>query len=151
MWYKILVENEIADYFINNDIFTQNDAEIQKTEELLYEYTSIVNGVTMAWSFYNSKKKNEIAESLAKESPRSKHAFNYCCDRIRFSEAKNLGDIYRSIPIDADLELLSAEQCAVKIIYPFLSRMDGSYEKEFFMSGNFKKYLLVLKDKCAKN
>jgi hypothetical protein len=36
-------------------------------------------------------------------------------------------------------------------MYPFFSRMGGSFEKEFQESGGLKKYLLALKSKCMKD
>lgn len=61
-------------------------------------------------------------------------------------EHVDLGELYRTgrhVPIDQ----LSPQQLASKIIYPFCSRMDGSFEDEFAQSGELKTYLLALKEK----
>ena len=42
---------------------------------------------------------------------------------------------------------LSADQLAILILYPFWSRMGGSFETTFLDNGRLKKYLLALKKK----
>ena len=149
MWYKILIENEFADYFINSDPCPQSDAENQKAEEMLQGYAEIVEGVILAITFYDSPKKSEIYKSLAQYSLHSAKAIEFCLGHASAFESISIGEIFRSIDHNMDIELLSAEQCAVKIIYPFLSRMGGSFEKEFYASGSLKKCLMILKDKCT--
>ena len=68
-----------------------------------------------------------------------------------------LAMIWHSIPTDqntscydVDLEKLDAEQCAVLLMYPFFSRMGGSFEISFQEDGRLKKYLLALKEKSEK-
>lgn len=150
MWYKILIENEFANFFINNDILWQEPAETQKAEQMLKEYSYLIYGVVIAWAFYDSPKIDKIAEGLAKMSPLAVYSFDFCLNHIPLTKTKNLGAVFHSIPRDSDLESLSAEQCASSLIYPFLSRMgQPSFEKEFLMSGGLKEHLVVLKSKCA--
>ncbi|MBO5354868.1 MAG: hypothetical protein J6B09_02230 [Clostridia bacterium] len=151
MWYEILVENEFADYFINNDIDPEDATEKQKAEEMLQGCKDVIYGATMAWTFYDSSRKNSVCGSLARLNAHAAKSFEFCCSRIPLSKAKHLGEIFRSIPSDVSLEMLSAEQCAVSLMYPFWSRMGGSFEKEFQESGSLKKHLLVLKSKCKKD
>ncbi len=151
MWYKILVENEFADYLINCADSPQNADDEQKTEQMLKEYSDLVYGVVIAWAFYDSPKIDKIAEGLAKMSPLAVYSFDFCLNHIPLTKTKNLGAVFHSIPRDSDLESLSAEQCASSLIYPFLSRMgQPSFEKEFLMSGGLKEHLVVLKSKCAR-
>ena len=157
MWYEILVENEFADYFINNDSCLQDAAEKKKADEMLGGYSEIVYGATIAWDFYDDPKKERVREKLAGFSQNAVQAFDFCCSQIHLSQANFLHEIWRSISTNAneskycvDASQLTAEQCAVLIMYPFFSRMGGSFEKEFQENGNLKKYLLILKNKYMK-
>ena len=66
----------------------------------------------------------------------------------------SLSNIWQTIPkgenrghYEALPESLTAEQIAVLIMYPFWSRMGGSFETTFLDDGRLKKYLLALKKK----
>ena len=119
MWYKNLVENEAAEYFMNNDICTDDEAEKEISMQMLQMYKRIVRDVTFSISV---ETRHMIWNSIWSQS----NARTY----------------------DLDTELLSAEQCALLIMYPFWSRMDGSFEEHFYNSGRLKKYLCALKNKC---
>jgi hypothetical protein len=158
MWYEILVENEFADYFINNNSFLQDAAEKRKADEMLNGYSEIIYGATIAWNFYDDIKKEQIRESLTNFSQNAVRSFDFCCSQIHLSQAKFLHEIWHSISTNAneskycvDISHLTSEQCAALIMYPFFSRMGGSFEKEFQESGGLKKYLLALKNKCMKD
>ena len=158
MWYEILVENEFADYFINNNPFSEDAAEKQKADEMLNGYSEIVYGVTTAWGFHDDIKKEKVRQSLVMLIPNAVRSFDFCCSQIHLSRAKFLHEIWHSISTNAneskycvDLSQLTAEQCAVLIMYPFFSRMGSSFEKEFQENGNLKKYLLALRSKCMKD
>ena len=158
MWYEILVNNEFADYFINNNAFPQDAQERQEANKMLNEYSEIVCGVIIAWNFYNISPEKRDCIIKASLEGNAARAYEFCCDQIYLSKATAFHEIWHSISTNAneskysvDISQLTAEQCAALIMYPFFSRMDGSFEKEFQESGNLKKYLLALKSKCEKN
>ena len=78
--------------------------------------------------------------------------------RLLFFDTKRKqkrGKIWQSVPngenrgrYEIEPENLSAEQIAVLIMYPFWSRMGGSFEKEFLDDGRLKKYLSALHKKA---
>ena len=151
MWYKIFVENEFAEYFMNNDSW-QNSNDEETLDKMLSQYSEIVYAVAYTW----------VCKSLSIDVPvkalenarNCQIAFEYCYPHIRDSKVMQLSDIWNSIPhqnnesrYSVDVSLLSAEQCAVLIMYPFFSRMGGSFEKEFAKRGDMRKYLLALKEK----
>ena len=157
MWYEILIENEFAEYFINSEAAPQEADERQMADAMLAGYSELVYGVMIAWSFYDAFTKEKIRQSLAGYSQNAVRAFDFFCDRIHLSQARTFHELWRSIPRDADrgvysvdVSQLTAEQCGALIMYPFFSRMDGSFEKEFQESGRLKKYLLALKSKCGR-
>ena len=115
MWYKKLVENEAAEYFMNNDICTDDEAEQEISMQMLKMYKRIVRDVTFSTS-----------------------------REMQFTVWQSIGSDRYAV----DTELLTAEQCALLIMYPFWSRMGGSFEEHFYNSGRLKKYLCALKNKC---
>ena len=158
MWYEILTENEFADYFINSDPLVQDIAEKQKADKMLDGLGKIVRGVTSAWTCYYSPPYKDhkwvYRDGLKYYSQIALNAFDFCCNQIHLSKAKSLVEMWHSIPnppgeskYSIDLSQLTAEQCAILIIYPFWSRMGGSFEKDFQESGELKKCLIALKNK----
>ena len=158
MWYEILVENEYAEYFINKDYscFDTDDERI-KASQMREKFGEIAYGVTMAWSFYDFSTIDMIRKQIASSSPDIHRSFEFCCTHLHSSTTKSLSELWHSIltqpdesKYDVDIELLSAEQCAVLILYPFWHRMGLSDEEGFEESGDLKRYLCALKSKCNK-
>ena len=158
MWYEILTQNEFADYFINSDPLVQDAEEKQKADEMLEGLRKIVRGVTGAWTCYykptDKDYKGVYRDGLKYYSQIAVNAFDFCFSQIHLSKAKSLPEIWHSIlntpdesKYSVDLSQLTAEQCAMLIIYPFWSRMGGSFEKDFQESGELKKWLIALKNK----
>ena len=154
MWYKILIENEYADYFINNESFLITESN-EKTARMLGGYADIVSGVTYAWTYREGEKSDRLALAVKDMGADISRAFDFCCEHLHLTQTKALSDIWNSIPREnnescysVDVDYLNEEQCAVLIMYPFFSRMGSSFEKNFQESGDLKKYLLVLKSKC---
>ena len=158
MWYEILTENEFADYFINSDPLAQDTVEKQNEDKALDGLRKIVRGVTGAWNCYYRPTVKDFKEvyrdGLKYYSQIAVNAFDFCFSQIHLSKAKSLPEIWHSIPnipdeskYSVDLSQLTAEQCAILIIYPFWSRMGGSFEKDFQESGELRKWLIALKNK----
>ena len=158
MWYEILTQNEFADYFINSDPLAQDAEGKQKADEMLEGLSKIVRGVTEAWNcYYRPASKDQIwvyRDGFKYYSQIALNAFDFCFSQIRLSKAKSLPEMWHSIPdtpgeskYSVDLSKLTAEQCAILIIYPFWSRMGGSFKKDFQESGELKKWLIALKNK----
>ena len=149
MWYEILVKNQVADYFINGEPANEETA-----AQMRKEYADIVYGVTTAWTLCKDQKDDTVQEQIARLGESAYTAFDFCRSHMPFSAANSLSQILQSIRTqfherfyDIDLSLLNEEQCAVLIMYPFWSRMGGSFEEEFLTRGDFKKYLCALKSK----
>ena len=158
MWYEILTENEFADYFIDNDPIVQGITEKQNAEKMLDGLRKIVYGVTTAWNCHVSPTRKDhkwvYRDGLKYYSQIAVNAFDFCFSQIHLSKAKSLPEIWHSIlntpgesKYSVDLSQLTAEQCAILILYPFWSRMGGSFEKEFQESGELRKWLIALKNK----
>ena len=154
MWYKLLVENEYAEHLITEDAPENNTDEQEKIAlQMLDKYADIVYGITMAWTFCQDSA--ETVPSAKGGMPKHMlNAYETCLDRIPKSQAKSLSEIWDTIPREANrpdtyFSALTAEQCAVSLMYPFWSRMGGSFEQEFRKSGNLKKHLISLKNKCS--
>ena len=158
MWYEILIKNEFADYFINSDLSVQDTAEKQKADEMLDGLKKIVKGVSNAWSHYYDPTfkghKWVHRDGLKYYSQIALDAFDFCCTQIHLSKAKSLPEIWHSIPnnpgeskYSIDVSQLTAEQCAMLIIYQFWARMGVSTLKDFQESGGLKEYLIALKNK----
>ena len=155
MWYEILVKNEFTDYFMNKHVFSNDVNEEKMMDQMLKGYADIVAGVTLAWTYSEYQKNDSFIEQIEKMEANTHFAFEFCHSRLHLTQAKSLSDIWKSIPTrlgqsqyDFDPALLNAEQIAVLIMYPFWSRIGGSYEKEFTKDGNLQKYLFVLNSKC---
>lgn len=145
-WYSALITKEYTDYFASED--------------------SVYFSVSSKGKIYN--------ETYVKfrETVQNMISF-FCCDRFEdsvyykikdtqsylyklaesFYEDKNRPDfkaVYHSIQgnvFDCDTERLSAEQLAVGLIFPFASRMDGSFEDIFAESGRLRQFVLTLREK----
>jgi hypothetical protein len=155
MWYEILVKNNFADYFMNSDSNAQDES---TTLQMLDGYADIVSGVTISWMFFDKRDPDFVSGIISNEDQHIKLAFEFCHSRLDSTTTTNLGEVWSSIPVnpdqscyDIDTNLLNAEQCAVLIMYPFWSRMGGSFEKEFAIDGRLKKYLCALNNKCNNN
>ena len=158
MWYEILTQNEFADYFINSDPLAKDTEEKQNADKALDGLKKIVYGVTYAWTCYDMPTdkdyKGAYRDGLKYYGQIAVNAFDFCFSQIHLSKAKSLPEIWHSIlntpgesKYSVDLSKLTAEQCAILIIYPFWSRMGGSFEKDFQESGELKKWLIALKNK----
>ena len=75
-------------------------------------------------------------------------------EHINAPNGCRLSDYWKSIEIEGksqyevDISILNDNQIAVLIMYPFWSRMGGSFEKEFLDDGRLKKYLSALYKKA---
>ena len=117
MWYDSLLQDKYIDYFSNDN----------------NTFTFIENGeVRLAPLFKEFK---DLVIYLTNDDTTKKDA--------------NFIDIWhsRGCNYDTPIEKLSDEQCAVLLVYPFWSRMDGGFEVSFRNDGRLKKYLLALKKK----
>ena len=153
MWYDILIDNEFVEYFSNeSNTFTT----IKNGEKVLAptfaRFANIVAGVTYAWDFADIP--NVILDHLKENEPDVFCGYVFCKENQASPDEMYLSKIWNSIPnsenesrYDVDLENLNAEQCAVLLMYPFFSRMGGSFEISFQEDGRLKKYLLALKKK----
>ncbi len=154
MWYDMLIQDEFIEYFSNdNNVFytIENDKEILAPTFL--RFSNIINGIVTAWTFNDLP--IEKLEPICEYDKEALSSLYFCRKQIE-NEKRSLPSIWHSIPCDpiysrynVNIDKLNAEQCAVLLIYPFLSRMDGSFELQFQQDGRLKKYLLALKEKST--
>lgn len=158
MWYEIFVDDEFLDYFgnDNNVFFTIEDGKEVLAPTFL-RFRKIVSGVTRAFA-HQSRAEYWMNELRDIGEYDMLQGFKFCFERI---SSLNFGkyhlvDIWHSIPrgerskYDVDTDDLSAEQCAVLIMYPFWGRMGIRDETSFQSSGSLKRFLFVLKEKVDK-
>ena len=150
MWYDILVKNKYAEYFINSN--GTEDAET--TAKMIRGLAGIVSGATTSWAFCDRRYADFVAVATENMDADERLAFEFCHSNLDSTAITSLSDVWQSIPTedgqfkyDVDVALLSAEQCAVLIMYPFWSRMGGSFEEQFAADGRLKKYLHALNKK----
>ena len=159
MWYEILIADEFIDYFSNdNNVFFTVENEKEILAPTFMRFRKIVLGVTRAFSYRGSAA--EFADILKYHKDYDTlEGFNFCIEQISHLNLSKdyLIGLWHSIlsapeqsKYDIDTEELSAEQCAVLIMYQFWRRMGFSLETSFQESGELKKYLIALKDKVDK-
>ena len=156
MWYEIFVDDEFINYFSNdNNIFFTIENDEEFLAPTFSRFSKIVYGVTRA--FTHPQNAAHITEYFKyfKEYDMLE-GFNFC---IEHTSSLNLNhnyllDLWHSIPstpeyskYEIPTEELSAEQCAVLIMYQFWGRMGVRTETLFQKSGELKRYLLALKKK----
>ena len=154
MWYKILIEDEFINYFSDeSNTFTISENGQTVLAPIFARFADIVRGVTDAWTLSNIPNVN--INPLRKICPDVFRGYVFCKENQGAQDEMYLTKIWQSIPIDqnqshydVDLDKLNAEQCAVLLMYPFYSRMGGSFEISFQEDGRLKKYLLALKKKA---
>ena len=155
MWHKIFIEDKFINYFDNeSNIFTVTKNDRKVLAPTFSEFADIVNGVTLAWTM-PWLPISEI-EKMASENPGILRGFTFCTENKSSQNDRYLPELWCAIPVgqnespyDVDTESLNAEQCAVLLMYPFWSRMGGSFEISFQEDGLLKKYLLALKKKIG--
>ena len=153
MWYEMLIKDEFIEYFSNdNNVFytVENGKDILAPTFL--RFSNIIAGIVTAWTF-NDLPTEKLIGGLRSEYTDIIASISFCKTQIE-NEKRTLASIWHSIPhklspYDADINDLNAEQCAVSLIYPFLSGMGGSFELQFQQDGRLKKYLLALKEKST--
>ena len=156
MWYDILIDNEFIEYFSNeSNTFTIIENGQKLLAPTFSRFADIVTGLTYACTLSNIKQSS--MDYLRQKEPDVFRGYAFYKENQPSQDESYLAMIWQSIPTDqntsrydVDLEKLDAEQCAVLLMYPFFSRMGGSFEISFQEDGRLKKYLLALKEKSEK-
>lgn len=151
-WYEVLIRDEFIDYFSNeNNVFYKTVGESKILEPQFEKYKAIIICITKAAEF--GKEPSEFYERVMKNKPYLNLEYSYWTD-YKSPRVGSLSKIWQTIPkgehrghYETSPENLTAEQIAVLIMYPFWSRMGGSFETIFLDDGRLKKYLLALKRK----
>lgn len=155
-WYETLIKKEFIDYFSNeqNSFYKVVEDKIIK-DDIFQNFSDVVSGITMAHSHVRCGFADRYSEDnyFSKISPYMYFGFRVACDGLireqkTFEKILNLqrGSSITSL-YELDPMSLSADQLAILILYPFWSRMGGSFETTFLDNGRLKKYLLALKKK----
>lgn len=151
-WYEVLIRDEFIDYFSKeNNVFYKTVWESKILEPQFEKFKAIISCITKAAEF--GKEAFEFYECVMKNKPYLNLDYSYWTD-YKSPRVGSLSKIWQTIPkgenrghYETSPELLTAEQIAVLIMYPFWSRMGGSFETTFLDDGRLKKYLLALKKK----
>lgn len=154
-WYEVLIREEFIDYFSdeNNKFYFVVDGEEIK-EPLFENFGYVISGIVAA-SFAATAKR---IDRYFHDEFYYMHPYFYFGYRAAYEgfvhEQKDLNKVLELEPGSSITSLykldpmsLSADKIAKLLMYPFWSRMGGSYEINFLKSGNLKKYLLALKKK----
>ncbi len=156
MWYKIFIEDEFINYFSDEyNTFTITENGKQVLAPTFFRFARIVRGVTAGWAHSDIALPEDYMNYMQENEPDLFRGYTFCKENKTSNDRQYLSKIWSSIPrdqnespYDVDLEKLNAEQCAVLLMYPFWSRMDGHFEISFQEAGRLKKYLLALKKKA---
>lgn len=145
-WYSGLITEEFVQYFKNEDaIYFTVNSKGRLYNDIYLKFNSTVQHFI---AFINSDKFEEnLYYGIKDEYPDlHKLAESFYNDKNR----PDFNEVYHSIKgnvFDCDLDSLSADQLAVGLIFPFASRMGGSFEDEFAESGRLRQFVLALYDK----
>ena len=156
-WYDVLAEDRFLEYFSNqeNEFYHLNEDGNPVLAPTFLEYKHIVRGMTIAWNcnalHYDFDKYKLHIDSVPADI---RYGF-LCCVDGEMEKGTALHNYWQSVknkadgsPYSVDPELLTGEQIAVLIMYPFWSRMGGSFETQFLDDGRLLKYIKALKKKC---
>lgn len=145
-WYEILIEDEFINFFTDPNMQLYVSADKKVPHYLFDKFREIVHGMTTACSFGESGR--AMFEKSADRNPIMVRAFNHYLETCPDGQNR-FTNIWRTMEdhYEQDPETLSVEQIAVLILYPFWSRMGGSFEEEFAEDGRLGKYLLALQKK----
>ena len=149
-WYEVLIRDEFIDYFSNekNTFYKVIDGR-EILEPQFDKFKEIIIGITHAAGF------SEVPFFIFEHMIEANMYLGYSYwTHYKILREGSLSKIWKTIPngkngghYEMEPELLTAEQIAVLIMYPFWSRMGGSFETTFLDDGRLKKYLLALKKK----
>ncbi|MBQ8605757.1 MAG: hypothetical protein IJ408_03390 [Clostridia bacterium] len=152
-WYEILVSDEFFDYFCDeSNVFVIDVNGKQQRAPMFERYCYLVSGVVKGYAF--SLFDVAVEPSYDVMDPDFRTGFVACKNLVR-GKKRSVPDFYSSarekLSEGVDLQDLTAEEIAALIIYPFCSRMGGSFEIDFWRSGNLKRHLIALKRKVEKH
>ena len=135
-WYELLLQSH-ADY-ICSDVFDVEDLRFREYAEYIRDLVAanVIAGMPR-------EKQEHVLTHSAPDRATNYRAFLSGCDEKPVDFGKLLRE--GQLPI----EQLSPQQLAAKIIYPFCSRMGGSFEVEFAKTGQLKEHLLALEQALA--
>ena len=149
-WYDVLIQEPYFSY-INSDPDFKADAE--DVDSLFSQYCRIVDGIFAGNVVRHGLGRSMPVSEVTSEEYESKGYVSFMQaddeDSNFYEIAKSIREIKSPGWYQIDTEILSPEHIAFLIIYPFASRMGGSFEVEFAMRGDFKKYINELKKKVS--
>ena len=151
MWYDILIQEPYFTY-INSDPDFKSDDEDKNS--LFSQYRSIVYGIFIGEVLKHRIGKNIPISRAVSGEYEEKGCLSFLQSDGEDDDFAKIAASIRKMKImgwyQIDTEILSPEQIAFLIIYPFASRMgSGSFEVEFSVRGDLKKYINELKKKVT--
>ena len=152
-WYNGLITKEFIDYFGNEDsIYFTVKSSGKIYNDTFNEFKNVVQHLT-AFSQWDN-----FEESLYyKIKDKDEELFSYFRNLAEpfFSDERrpDFKDVYHSIKgnmFECNIDELSNDQLAVGLMYPFWSRMGGSFEDRFAESGRLRQFIMALYNKSIK-
>ena len=145
-WYGGLITEEFVKYFRDEDAiyFTVS------SKGRLYNdiYLKFNNTVQHFLTFFIFDKWEESA--YYKIEDKESYLYKLAESFYKHEKRPDFKEVYHSIKgnvFHCDLEVLSADQLAVGLLFPFASRMGGSFEDDFAESGRLRQFVLALYNK----
>ena len=153
-WYEPLIEKEFLDYFSNqeNNFYKVADGKIIK-DAMFKNFSDVVEGATMAQNCVSYDSFDRYSHDGFNMPPYMYSGYRTAYEGflreqktfkeiLQLKRGSSITSLYKLDPMT-----LSADKIAVLIMYPFWSRMGGSFETTFLDDGRLKKYILALKKK----
>ena len=147
-WFSELLNKEFIDYFKNEEsvYFTVTDKG-KVYHEVFRKFSDVIHDLFMLLIA------NQVDdEHYNKYKEMEPELYETSGGFVKEKRNLNWGEFYKSIGdnvFDCDIASLSADQLAAGLMYPFASRMGGSFEDKFAESGRLREFVLALNDKAS--
>lgn len=139
MWYTLLLAEPYVQAFCAADAVATAQLQAYKDE--------IILPITLANTIASFEK---VQQTRALHSLSNKKTYDLICDFLSLChyEPVNFSQCFRTSREKTPAEM-TEEELAVRIMYPFWSRMGGSFEQAFYASGELRIFLQHLSTRCS--
>ncbi len=142
-WFSPLITKKYVNYFADeNTLYYEEDGGKRKYDEMFLQFKKTVDSLFLA----------EIAAPIPchwTEIFKNEDEFTYKTIEMFFRDKRRIvfSEIFKSINESlwtVNVQTLSCDQLAVGILYPFTSRMGGSFEDDFAAKGRLRTFVMTL-------
>ncbi len=152
-WYSGLLTKEFVDYFSDENAvyFTETDSG-KMYHDTFKRFRDAVRDLT-ALSLYKSFEESFLSRITDKDEARFLYLRELAEPFFGDERRPDFTEVYHSIKgnmFECNIDELSADQLAVGMMFPFWSRMGGSFEDEFAESGRLRQFIMALYKKSFK-